>query len=233
MAGGIVAIIPARGVDPDSPHGPESLLAGKPVLAYTIDAAKASRVLDRVIVTTDSPSVAVLARRCGAEAPFLRPAHLAVGGVPMVSVLQHAVRWLEEEDRSPVRVVVVLEVTHPLRPVGLIDSVVDVLQREQLDTVFAAREERHRFWRAADGGLVQVEPEDGDRTRDRVQPVYKELAGMASAVRAEVIRAGQRVGAKVGLVPVRGPESAVDLHDADGWALAEHWLAAAGQGELA
>jgi len=221
----IVAIIPLRGSDREAQTAPEVLLCGKPVLAYTIEAAKQAACLDRILVSTDSPNVAELTRQYGAEAPFLRPAHLAAEGVPMIRVLQHCLEWLEREEGYAVGIVVLLESTHPIRPPGLIDSVVEVLQKEQLDTVFAAREERHRFWRFQDDSLVQLQLEEGDHTRQQVRPIYKELAGLATAIRASVIRRGERVGSRVGLVPIHSHATVVDLHDEDGWWLASRLLA--------
>ena len=221
-----VAIIPLRGSDREAQTTPDALLGGKPALAYTIEAARQAACLDRIIVSTDSAAVAEVARQYGADVPFLRPAELARPDVPMIRVLQHCLDWLEREEGETTDVVVLLESTHPIRPAGLIDNVVEVLQAEGLDTVFAAREERHRFWRQGDDGLVQLDAEEGDRTRQHAQPLYKELAGMATAVRASVIRRGQRVGSRVGLVPVRDHAAVVDLHDEDGWALASRLLAA-------
>lgn len=226
MSGKTVAIIPVRGSDREAQQTPDALLCGKPVLAYTIEAAREADCLDRIVVSTDSPAVAELARRCGADAPFLRPAHLAAPDVPLAAVLRHCLEWLEGEGQERVETVVLLESTHPVRPPGLIDSVVEVLRREGLDTVFAAREERHRFWRVEGGTVVPWPAEDGDHTRQQSPPVYKELAGMATAIRASVVRSGRRVGSRVGLVPVRTDASLVDLHDEDGWWLASRLLEA-------
>ena len=221
-----IAIIPLRGSDREAQTTPEALLCGKPVLAYTIEAARAAMCLDRIIVSTDSPAVAEIARQYGAEAPFLRPEELTRSDVPMTRVLQHALEWLEHEEQCTPDIVVLLESTHPIRPAGLIDNVVSVLLDEELDTVFAAREERHRFWKYGEGGLAQIAAEEGDHTRQQVLPLYKELAGMATAVRAEVLRRGERAGSRVGLVPIHSHATVVDLHDEDGWWLASRLIAA-------
>ena len=217
-----VAIIPLRGCDEEAQ--PDAVLGGKPVLVHSIEAARAARCIDRVIVSTDSPVVAALARRSGAEAPFLRPAHLAAPNVPLSDVLQHSLAWLDQHETEPVEIIVVLESTHPIRPPGLIDQVVEVLRQERLDTVFAARQEPHRFWRMEDGAVSQIQQEEQDRPRSQARPLYKELAGMATAVRADVIRRGERMGVRVGLVPIHSYATAVDLHDEDGWWLARQLL---------
>lgn len=217
----VVAIIPVRASDPEVRHGRMVTLGEKPLLAYTIEAAIASRFITRIIVSTDGPEVARLAATLGAEAPFLRPSELAAPGIPLAKVLQHALRWLEEHEAYHADVVVLLEVTHPLRPAGLIDQVIEVLLTEQLDSVFVAREERHEFWTFdAHGELERIQPRE-ETPRQMLQPLYKEMGGMVTALRAELVRAGRRLGDRIGLVPIRGASSMLDLHDEDGLKLAQ------------
>jgi N-acylneuraminate cytidylyltransferase len=219
-----VAIIPVRGSDPETKGGRSISIGSKPLLAHTIEAAAASRFIDRIIVTTDDPEVARLAKEQGAEAPFLRPAALSAPGVPLAAVLQDALARIEQDGAYRADVVVLLEMTHPVRPAGLIDRVVEALIAEELDSVFAAREERHEFWTfASDGTLERVQPRD-ELPRQVLQPLYKEMGGMATAVRAELIRAGKRMGERVGLVPLRDASSLIDLHDEDGLKLAKALL---------
>ena len=224
MSPRVVAIIPIRGSDPEVNHGRIVTVGSKPLLAYTIEAAKASRFIDRIIVSTDGPEVARLAQAQGAEAPFLRPAELSRQGVPLAAVLQHALAWIERESEYRAELVVLLEITHPIRPPGLIDRVIEALLSEQLDSVFAAREERHEFWIFNSYGVLErVQPRE-ETPRQILQPLYKEMGGMATVVRADLIRAGKRMGERVGLVPVRDASSLVDLHDEDGLKLAKALL---------
>lgn len=217
----VVAIIPIRGGDPETPGTGMVSIAGRPLLAYTLDAAKQSRYVRRTIVSTDDPGVAQLARALGAEAPFLQPAALAGRSVPLGHVLQHAVRWLDEHSPDPVDLVALLEITHPVRPPGLVDRVIEVVLNEQLDCAFGAREERHEFWTMdEDGALTRVRRRE-ETPRTALQPMYKEMGGLVTVMRAHVPRAGHRLGERVGVVPVRDPGSLVDLHDEDGMRLAE------------
>ena len=219
-----VAIIPIRGSDNEVGYGHMLKLGGKPLLSFTVEAAAQSRFIKRIIVSTDDPGVAELAVRLGAEAPFLRPAELCAPGVALAGVLQHALKWLEEQDGYHPDLVVLLEITHPLRPPGLIDRVVEVLSQEGLDSAFAAREERHEFWTFGSGGaLERVQPKD-EVPRHILQPLYKEMGGMVTVMRAQLTRAGRRLGDRIGLVPVRDVSSVLDLHDEDGLRLAEALL---------
>lgn len=220
----VVAIIPVRGNDPEGTGSDTLSLGGKPLISYTIESAKASRFVSRVIVTTEDPGMAQMAKELGAEAPFLRPRELAQPGVVLARVLQHALLWLEEHEGYQADVVVLLEVTHPMRPAGLLDQVIEVLLTENLDSVFVAREERHEFWTFnAQGSLERVQPRD-EVPREFLQPLYKEMGGMVTAVRAELVRAGKRLGDRIGLVPLRDCASLIDLHDEDGLKLAQALL---------
>ena len=119
-------------------------LAGRPLLSYTADAARASRALDRVIVSTDDPGIAAAARGCGLEVPFLRPAALAGDDTPMLPVLQHAVEAVERaSDR--VEIVVLLQPTSPLRRSEHIDRAVATLRDTLADSVVSVVEVPHQF----------------------------------------------------------------------------------------
>ena len=220
----VVAIIPVRGSDPEVEHGRMVTIGDKALLAHTIEAAHASSHISRVLVSTDDDEVARLAREHGAEAPFLRPKELSAPGVPLTRVLQYTLAWLEERDGYRADLVVLLEITHPLRPEGLIDRTIEALSAEHLDSVFAAREERHEFWTFdAQGKLQRVQPRE-EMPRQVLQPLYKEMGGMVTVARAELVRAGRRLGDRVGLVPVRDLSSLIDLHDDDGLKLAKALL---------
>lgn len=121
-----VAIIPARGGSRRLPRKHLRLLGGQPLLAHTVRAALTARRVDRVIVSTDEPSIARAALRAGAEVPFTRPAELAADDTPTLPVIQHAVDWLEERGQR-VDVVLTLQATTPLRPAAEIDAVAALL----------------------------------------------------------------------------------------------------------
>src|SRR6476469_9754502 len=92
----VLAVIPARGGSKGVPRKNIRLVCGKPLIAYTIETALAAKnVLTRVLVSTDDAEIAEIARRYGAEVPFLRPADLANDTAAMIPVIQHAVRFAE------------------------------------------------------------------------------------------------------------------------------------------
>jgi CMP-N,N'-diacetyllegionaminic acid synthase len=96
----IVALIPARGGSKRVPGKNVRVLGGHPLIAYTIAPAIASGVFDAVIVSTDLPEIAEVARRYGAEVPFLRPAALAGDTSPDIEWVEHTLRTLADQGRS-------------------------------------------------------------------------------------------------------------------------------------
>jgi pseudaminic acid cytidylyltransferase len=96
-----IAIIPARGGSKRIPGKNIRLFAGKPIIAYSIEAAKASGVFDRIIVSTDSDEIAKVAMDCGAEIPFMRPEELADDHTPTAPVIANAIHWFQDSGHSP------------------------------------------------------------------------------------------------------------------------------------
>lgn len=217
-----VAIIPVRATDLGG-RGIMPEVGGRPLLAYTIDAAKAAPNIDRVLTTTDSPEIQDLAVTLGSEAPFLRPGSLTRSDVPIEAVLQHAIDWLEAEGDA-IDVVAPLEMSHPIRPPGVVEQVVQMVQDDSFDSVFAALEIRAALWSFNDYGELRPLPGVSGDTRTTRQPVYRELAGLASAVRVSVLRSGAHLGGRVGIVPIRDVGALVDTQDDAGLELARRLL---------
>jgi N-acylneuraminate cytidylyltransferase len=218
----VLAIIPVRGMDLVKTGGMPSL-GRRPLMAYTVEMAKRSRSIHRIVVSTDSEEVRKLAVELGAEAPFLRPAELSSSGTPIERVLQHCLLWLEEREGFSPKIVVRLEISHPFREEGLIDRVIQALLEQNLDTVFTAFEEHHNFWKVNRFGELEPIIEE-HRPRSGRPPVYKEISGVVSASRAAVVRAGQRLGARVGVVPLSSLQALVDTQDELGMDLAKRLL---------
>ncbi|MGH6626578.1 MAG: acylneuraminate cytidylyltransferase family protein [Burkholderiaceae bacterium] len=111
----------ARGGSAGVPGKNIRLLCGKPLIGWTIEQAFASSVADRVLVSTDSEEIAQVARRFGAEVPFVRPAELATATAGKLPVIQHLVQWVEAH-AGPVSRVMDLDPTSPLRDISDIQA---------------------------------------------------------------------------------------------------------------
>jgi len=123
----ILAILPARGGSKGIPRKNIRPFAGYPLIAFGIAAALQAKTVTRVIVSTDDEEIADIARRCGAETPFLRPAELAQDRTADLPVFQHALTWLAENEDYHPEAVVHLHPTSPVRPVGCVDRAVRLL----------------------------------------------------------------------------------------------------------
>jgi pseudaminic acid cytidylyltransferase len=95
-----VGIIPARGGSKRIPNKNIKPFAGRPIIAYSIEAAKVSGLFDKIFVSTDSEKIAIIAKEYGAEIPFMRPKELSDDFTPTVPVLLHALEWMEVQGIS-------------------------------------------------------------------------------------------------------------------------------------
>ena len=123
-----LAVIPARGGSKAIPRKNLRLLAGRPLIAWTIAAALKAQRVDRVLVSTDDAEIAEVAKAAGAEVPFLRPAELAGDDVHSVHTVLHALDWLEQHEGAAPNTVVMLLPTSPLRSSGDLDRAVEALE---------------------------------------------------------------------------------------------------------
>ncbi len=131
----ILGVITARGGSKSIPRKNIKELCGKPLIAYTIAAAKESGVFDRVILSTDDREIADVARRYGCEVPFMRPAELAQDTTPHLPVMQHAVSWLKEHEGYEPDFVAILQPTAPLRQAWHLREAAELLKKTGADSV--------------------------------------------------------------------------------------------------
>lgn len=142
-----LGIIPARAGSKGIPGKNIKPLDGKPLIAYTIEAALQSTI-DKTIVSTEDPKIAEIASRYGAEVPFLRPLHLATDEASSLSVLFHALQYMEKEENYCSDVVVFLQPTSPFRNSEHINQAIKMLMEGEVDSVIGVREVGgyHPYW---------------------------------------------------------------------------------------
>lgn len=133
----VLAAVLARGGSKGVPRKNIRLLAGKPLIAYAIQAARSSSWIDRVIVSTDDAEIADVARQYGAEVPFMRPAELARDDSPEWLAWQHAIRELESG--NGIDVFVSVPPTSPMRAVEDIDACIRMLLATDADIVVTVK----------------------------------------------------------------------------------------------
>ncbi|HEY4486802.1 MAG TPA: acylneuraminate cytidylyltransferase family protein [Candidatus Paceibacterota bacterium] len=130
MSSRIIAIIPARGGSKGLPGKNIIPLGGKPLIAHSIEVAKQSKRIERIIVTTDDVAIAEVAKKYGAEVPFIRPTELAQDDTPPDPVLKHVLQFLEEKEGLKPEIIVWLEPPCPFRTSEEIDKAVNMLQND-------------------------------------------------------------------------------------------------------
>ena len=175
----VLGVIPARGGSQGIPRKNLLLLLGRPLIQYTIDAAKQSTRLTKCVVSTDSEEIASVSRDLGADVPFLRPADLALDTALSLPTIQHALREVERLDGERYDVVVMLQPTCPIRVGSDIDAAIELLESTQADSVISVVSvgayHPLRMKRVLDGDRLvnYVDQRDEDmRPRQRLPPVY-------------------------------------------------------------
>jgi len=154
----IVAVITARGQSKGIPGKNLRPLAGKPLIAWTIEAARASKLLNRIIVSTDDDRIAEVAREYGAEVPFMRPAELAADHTPHLDVMLHAIKWIEEQPGGGCDYVMLLQPTSPFRTADDIDTAIKLASAKQAVAVVSVCEvARHPYLmkRILENGMIE------------------------------------------------------------------------------
>jgi CMP-N-acetylneuraminic acid synthetase len=158
----VLGLITARGGSKRLPRKNVKLLAGKPLIAWTIETARQSHRLSRVIVSTDDAEIARVAQGWGAEVPFMRPEALGQDESSHISVVTHAIRWLEEHRQGAPDYVMLLAPTSPLRTAEDIEAAIDIARRRAaVAVVSVCVPDRHPYLCKrilADGTLTDFVP---------------------------------------------------------------------------
>ena len=132
----IIALIPARGGSKGIPRKNIVEVNKKPLINYTIEVALKSKLIDRVIVSTDSEEIAEIAKAAGAEVPFIRPEELAQDNTPTYPVIKHAIEWLESNDDYKPDIIALLEPTFPIRnPEEVDDAIAQLRDDDGADSI--------------------------------------------------------------------------------------------------
>lgn len=142
----VLAIIPARGGSKGLPGKNIKGLCGKPLIAWSIEAAKACSNIDRVVVSTDDEGIAKVAKKYGSEVPFLRPAELANDTASTIDVIFHAINWLKEHEAYRPEYILLLQPTSPLRSRKDIDGAIRMLKEKNAKAVVSVCETDHHPW---------------------------------------------------------------------------------------
>lgn len=204
----ILAIIPARGGSKGIPGKNIKLIADKPLIAYSIEVARNSRFINRIVVSTDDENIAEAAKKYGAEV-VVRPKELAEDITPMDPVLKHVVDSLEKENYVP-DAVVLLQPTSPLRTVEHLDEAAEKFLNGDFDSLISVeviRNPQHEV--IEDKYLVPAFKKI--ENRDKRKPVYIEN-GAIYISKTHLIKNGKIRGDKIGFYEM-DRHSSIDIDE--------------------
>jgi YrbI family 3-deoxy-D-manno-octulosonate 8-phosphate phosphatase len=224
----ILALIPARGGSKGIPRKNIRSFAGYPLIAWSIAAAKQSEFVTRVIVSTDDEEIASVARECGAETPFLRPAELAQDQTTDLPVFEHALQWLKENEDYQPEITIQLRPTSPIRPKGMVDHAIRILlEHDDADCVrgvVPAGQNPFKMWRFSGedkplNPLLEVPglAEPYNAPRQILPPVYWQT-GHIDAIRGSTITNKKSLTGDVIYPLVIDPRYTVDIDNLSDWA---------------
>ena len=174
----ILGITPARGGSKGIPRKNIKMIAGKPLIAWTIDEAKKSRLLDRYVVSTEDREIEEIVMQYGIEILY-RPPELATDEASILSVLQYAI------EQIPCDILVLLQVTSPIRSPGLIDKCIIEFIDNGYDSL-------------ATGFMCKYIEYGKSELRRQDIPGFFYDDGNVYVIRADLIRKGERYGKKIG-----------------------------------
>lgn len=228
----VLALIPARGGSKTIPRKNVKDFAGVPLIAYSIAAGLQSKLVSRVLVSTDDEEITRVSRRFGAEVPFVRPADHAQDQTPDLPVFEHALNWLAEHEGYRPEIVVQLRPTSPLRRMWHIDQAIQALiERPQADsvrTVVVPFQNPFKMWTIGEDGLMRplLETEFKEpynMPRQALPDVYWQTGYVDAAWSRTILEKKSMTGEQI-LPLVIHPGDWVDLDSPEDWQRAEQLM---------
>jgi len=210
----VVAVIPARSGSKGIPNKNIRFLLGKPMIAYAIETAKASQIITRVIVSTDSPEVKIIAHQLGVEV-HERSADLCGDAVTLDAVIFDAVKNID------CQVVVTMQPTSPTLTSQTLDAALTYFRQKELDTLISAINRPHLAWTRTDDG--KIVPAYKKRLNRQYLPPYYSETGAFVIARRNVVTESTRIGDRVEVYEIPESES-YDIDTYDDLIIAERHL---------
>ena len=218
-----VAVIPARGGSKRIPKKNIKPFCGKPIVAYSIETAIASKLFDRVIVSTDDKEIADIVIQYGAEAPFTRPADLSDDYAGTATVVGHTVKWMMDKGYSANSVCCIYATAPLIRSDDLIRSY-EVFQTDKWDYVFSATEYAYPIQRSfrirQDGSVEMFSPEKFIKRSQDLEKAYHD-AGQFYWGKPNAWLKGVKMFGPTAAIYELPPQRVQDIDTAEDWKRAE------------
>ena len=227
----IISIIPARGGSKGVLRKNIRLLDGKPLIAYTIETALASKYIERTLVTTEDEEIAAIAQKCGAEVLFMRPKELAKDDTPADPVLRHALEWLLENEGLKPEIIVWLEPPTPFRSVQEVDDAIEIFEADKeadsLRAVCKPRQNPYKMW-TLQGKYLKPLVEQGGKSlhtgpRQKTPEVFWQNGSIFLLRYETIMRRGNFFGENI-LPLIVSDRKNIDIDTEEDFKLAEFYI---------
>ena len=195
----IIAIIPARGGSKRVPRKNIIPLGGKPLIAYSIEHAKRSKLVSRIFVSTDDDEISCISEKYGAEV-IRRPAEISGDISSSESALIHTLNYLKTKNRLEPDLIVFLQCTSPLRDKNDIDNAINTFIQEGADSLFSAFRFNKYIWQRKDGSVSPINYDYHHRWREQEFPYQVQENGSIYIMKPWILeKCKNRLGGKIAI----------------------------------
>ena len=177
----VLALIPARAGSKGLKNKNIKILSGHPLISYSIKAGIQTKMIDRVVCSTDSKKVADIALKYGAEVPFLRPKKYSTDDSRDIDFVMHAIEFLKVNENYIPELIVLLRPTAPIRKISEIDQAIEIMNNnphyDSLKSVYKAKSSPYKMWKINNNLLkpllrLKNDPEPYNSPRQNLPVVY-------------------------------------------------------------
>jgi len=196
----IMALVPARSGSKGIKDKNILRIVDKTVLNYTVEAGLSAKMIDRVVVSTDSPLYKDIALSAGAEVPFLRPVELALDATPSIQVIIHALEWLADNENYKPDILVLLQPTTPLRNGRHVDEAINQMLDSGADSVVSlvtSQKCLYRLCELDENGNVRILEHTNYIRRQEVPMVYRENGAIYASYTDRILDQGKLLGKSI------------------------------------
>tara|TARA_B100001063_G_C16735870_1_gene541941 strand:- start:74 stop:793 length:720 start_codon:yes stop_codon:yes gene_type:complete len=211
----VICIIPARAGSKGIKSKNIQLINKRPLIYYTIKAAIKSKVCDKILVSTDSKKISTIAKKYGADVPFLRPKKFAKDFTTTEETLQNALAQAESYYGYKFDICVFLSPTNIFRKISWIKTAVSILKKNKnYDSAFSVHQIYKHFWHVDKKKPKKILNWMNSYTSRQIAPkLFREDTGLASATKAKFWRKGKRIGKNCYLIVNHDSITGIDIHN--------------------
>lgn len=191
-----IAIIPARGGSKGIPRKNKRIIAGKPLVVHSIEHAHKSKLIDRIIVSTDDEEISIISKNAGAEV-IIRPPELAKDNSPSEDALLHTIQTLHDDNYFP-DIIVFLQPTSPIRSIDDIDNALNLFLENDADSLLSVTQFHHFIWEQREKNMIAINYNPKNRKmRQNLTPQYQENGSMYIFRTDLLLKTSCRLGGKI------------------------------------